>query len=640
MPESNQPPKVFISYSWDDESHREWVRKFATRLRDDGIETVLDRWHAVPGDQLGDFMERVVRESDFVLCVCTPKYKEKSDQRGGGVGYEGDVMTGEVFVNRNQRKFIPVLRKDEWKNSAPSWLLGKYFIDLRGDPYSEQNYQDLLTTLQGQRETPPPIGNGSAKPIETGKPSFEFVNREIELATLDPVKLVDSYWQVALVSAPTGYGKSRLMKRLIEKIQTNAEQNQKWSCVHIDLKKCDDLDQADLFTSREVMGESITSDIKEEDLKRKLCAHILDKLSAPLNGGPLRNILFILDSIDNLTEKTGNWFDSLIHDMVLGSYRDYAKGTATFSVRVIIAGVDTESFWKNYQKWESSSNQKHRLKAPKRLPLSAFDELAIQDLTSRRAKQDGIYLNGDASDISYELQYLSGGHPQVVAEILEELVVKKFSMYKEYFNNNREELVKNYISKVVRKILNRFLLPQAQKDIKTICVFRLIDLNTLRRLKDEKLVSEQVDIKLLGQLCEYKILNQPKADKPFYHDDIVRRILYLDMVYGNERDMNHVQRTHTCAKKLNSELIATSREQHIVHYFFVEWLFHALQITGLQDNDIFLEWKSMLSLVDSDSLPLDDIKHVIEEKLKEDAEVKYLFRERFGSDDFSRLFDV
>ena len=29
-----QIPKVFISYSWDDEQHKSWVRKLATRLRD------------------------------------------------------------------------------------------------------------------------------------------------------------------------------------------------------------------------------------------------------------------------------------------------------------------------------------------------------------------------------------------------------------------------------------------------------------------------------------------------------------------------------------------------------------------------------------------------------------------------------
>ena len=151
-------PRSFLSYSWDTEEHRNWVLALATRLRHDGVETTLDQWHLVPGDQLPAFMERVVRESDYVLIVCTPRYKQRSDSRTGGVGYEGDIMTGEVLTSRNERKFIPVLREGEWVSAAPSWLVGKYYVDLRGEPYAERHYEDLVTTILGTRTQPPPVG--------------------------------------------------------------------------------------------------------------------------------------------------------------------------------------------------------------------------------------------------------------------------------------------------------------------------------------------------------------------------------------------------------------------------------------------------------------------------------------------------
>lgn len=151
-------PTAFVSYTWENDAHRDWVQLLATRLRRDGVDVMLDRWHAAPGDQLPEFMERAIRCNDFVLIVCTPRYKEKSDARLGGVGYEGDVMTGEVFTSRNQRKFIPILRKGEWANASPSWLVGRYGVDLRGEPYPEDKYQDLVTTLLGLRPTAPPIG--------------------------------------------------------------------------------------------------------------------------------------------------------------------------------------------------------------------------------------------------------------------------------------------------------------------------------------------------------------------------------------------------------------------------------------------------------------------------------------------------
>lgn len=156
-------PRAFLSYSWEDDEHRAWVREFATRLRADGIETIIDRWNAVPGDQLPAFMENAIRSNDYVLIVCTPKYKQKSDNRQGGVGYEGDIMTAEVLGTANHRKFIPVLRKGSWAESAPTWISGKYFIDLSASPYSEENYGDLLVTMHGVRNTAPPVG----KPFST-----------------------------------------------------------------------------------------------------------------------------------------------------------------------------------------------------------------------------------------------------------------------------------------------------------------------------------------------------------------------------------------------------------------------------------------------------------------------------------------
>lgn len=155
-------PTAFISYTWDDESHKEWVRRISAQLRADGVDVKLDQWETVPGDQLTQFMEKAIRENDYVLIVCTPNYKKKSDERHGGVGYEGDIITAELFTERNHRKFIPVLRDGDWKDAFPTSLNGKYGIDLRGEPYSEEQYQKMLITLHGQYEVAPPVGEPPA----------------------------------------------------------------------------------------------------------------------------------------------------------------------------------------------------------------------------------------------------------------------------------------------------------------------------------------------------------------------------------------------------------------------------------------------------------------------------------------------
>jgi RNA polymerase sigma factor (sigma-70 family) len=156
-------PTAFISYSWDDTSHRNWVKELATRLRTDGVTTILDQWEAVPGDQLPAFMETAVRTNDFVLMVCTPKYKARYDGRESGVGYEGDVIQAEIFVKNNHRKFIPILRKGSWDEVAPSVLLGKYYIDLRDSSGYSDNYRELLKTLRGERPKAPPVGTANSE---------------------------------------------------------------------------------------------------------------------------------------------------------------------------------------------------------------------------------------------------------------------------------------------------------------------------------------------------------------------------------------------------------------------------------------------------------------------------------------------
>jgi len=159
-------PTAFISYSYDDAQHRMWVTDLAVRLRSDGVDVTLDKWALAIGDQLPQFMETAVRQNDYVLVVCTPRYKARSDSRVGGVGYEGDVMTAEVMVYGNRRKFLPILARGEWSESAPSWLLGSRYVDLRhkDDP---SHYAELLHALHS---VPPEIpALGIAWAIEASK---------------------------------------------------------------------------------------------------------------------------------------------------------------------------------------------------------------------------------------------------------------------------------------------------------------------------------------------------------------------------------------------------------------------------------------------------------------------------------------
>jgi hypothetical protein len=89
--------KCFISYSWDPDPHKDWVRGLAEQLEKNGVETLLDQWDVRLGADLPLYMETSVREADFALLVCTPAFAQKANAGRGGVGYEKSIVTGEIF---------------------------------------------------------------------------------------------------------------------------------------------------------------------------------------------------------------------------------------------------------------------------------------------------------------------------------------------------------------------------------------------------------------------------------------------------------------------------------------------------------------------------------------------------------------
>jgi hypothetical protein len=163
-PDANDnSPVAFISYSWDSEDHKLWVLDLASRLQmEGGVRIVLDRWHLPPGGDKTVFMEKSIANSKFVILICTPDYAERANQRTGGVGYEATIITGELAEDINQGKFIPVLRNGDWKSSLPVWIKTKRGVDLRGNPYPEEEYRDLVRALHQETLKPPPVG---PKPI-------------------------------------------------------------------------------------------------------------------------------------------------------------------------------------------------------------------------------------------------------------------------------------------------------------------------------------------------------------------------------------------------------------------------------------------------------------------------------------------
>lgn len=144
---TNNKKSVFLSYSWDSPSHKKWVKLLYDRLIGEGFHVILDQVDLIPGDPMPLFMEQSIIKSDYSLIICTPKYKEKADARQGGVGYEESIITSDVLLTQNHRKYIPVLASGNWTISTPIWANGKYGIDLSDNDSFEDEFAKLVKAL-------------------------------------------------------------------------------------------------------------------------------------------------------------------------------------------------------------------------------------------------------------------------------------------------------------------------------------------------------------------------------------------------------------------------------------------------------------------------------------------------------------
>ena len=136
--------KVFISYSWDDEKHKAWVEKLATDLNK-YVHVILDQWDLRAGNDMAHFMEQSVSQSDKVLCILTPNYKQKCDSRKGGSGFEFSLISAEIVRKNPPSKFIPILRFGDFDNSCPTALGPRLGLDFSSNV--PETYKMMLEKL-------------------------------------------------------------------------------------------------------------------------------------------------------------------------------------------------------------------------------------------------------------------------------------------------------------------------------------------------------------------------------------------------------------------------------------------------------------------------------------------------------------
>ena len=135
--------RVFISYSWDNDTHRAWVLQLCQNLRAKGVDAVIDQAMRKGKDLIG-FMEKGIANAHRVLVVGTPNYKRKSEEEKGGVKYEQNIIKASILHGIGSDRYITILREgNDFLDSFPAIISTKGGYDMRRD----EVYQEHLTAL-------------------------------------------------------------------------------------------------------------------------------------------------------------------------------------------------------------------------------------------------------------------------------------------------------------------------------------------------------------------------------------------------------------------------------------------------------------------------------------------------------------
>jgi len=140
--------KIFISYSWSNPTHEQWVIDLANELTESGVHVILDKWDLKEGHDSVAFMEKMVTDPQItkVAMICDEIYAAKADGRSGGVGTETQIISREVYENQEQGKFVAIIpqRDAQGKAYLPTYYKSRIYIDLSEPDSYADNFEKLL----------------------------------------------------------------------------------------------------------------------------------------------------------------------------------------------------------------------------------------------------------------------------------------------------------------------------------------------------------------------------------------------------------------------------------------------------------------------------------------------------------------
>lgn len=180
MQEAN--PKVFISYCQESVEFSDKVLEFSNRLRDEGIDAILDQYEESPKEGWPRWMENSIRDSQFVLVVCTQEYLNRLSGKvakgvGRGAKWESNIIYQHLYNDDTlNERFIPIAFQRADLDFIPVPLQGTTHYDISNPTRYERLYWRLRGVSLAQK---PELGQ--LRPLPKKERKSLFITTPIDL---------------------------------------------------------------------------------------------------------------------------------------------------------------------------------------------------------------------------------------------------------------------------------------------------------------------------------------------------------------------------------------------------------------------------------------------------------------------------
>lgn len=143
------PPKIFISYTWDSKEHREWVENLTEELRGCGIDIIDTHNNTSQKAVLQQLSSARDNKNLKTLLIITPNYTLKANKKPQSNSMDNVINESFFTEHCHHISFIPIIRheKERKRTPLPEFLKDTQPIDFRGKYWKERSMNQLLNII-------------------------------------------------------------------------------------------------------------------------------------------------------------------------------------------------------------------------------------------------------------------------------------------------------------------------------------------------------------------------------------------------------------------------------------------------------------------------------------------------------------